>query len=309
MVETPFSTRSKPYWDRNECPSIHVSNDGIHWEEPYGFINPLIDLAPEQIDRLCYYSDPHLVSLPDNSIELWFRLTDRNGERDCEKMNVSLLRMTSTNGINWSEKKKMVDLDSQSGTPLGGTVVSPAVLYFKESYLMWYVDVEKPNEAYKRGVSFSTSPDGKLWAKRETVSFDKPINPWHIDVKKIGNTYYMLVYDRYNLTLWKSDNGLCFSFIRIILNPSKKFGSFYRELYRACLVTDEKEFKIYFSGWDLIDTHIGLLRGTDWESMRIERNGALNFQKFLVHYYLYNLRRSRFIFRNLTKKLLNSTKH
>ena len=50
MAETPFSPQSKPYEDRNECPSIHVSNDGINWTEIIK--NPIDDLTEKEIEYI-----------------------------------------------------------------------------------------------------------------------------------------------------------------------------------------------------------------------------------------------------------------
>lgn len=59
MVETPFYKKGKPYIDYWECPSIHVSNDGIHWTEPTN--NPIVTLTAKECEQMDYYSDPHLV--------------------------------------------------------------------------------------------------------------------------------------------------------------------------------------------------------------------------------------------------------
>ena len=71
MSETPYSPKSKPYRDRNECPSIHVSNDGIVWTEIN--LNPIDNLAGKQVEELEYFSDPHLVFANDR-LECWYHL-------------------------------------------------------------------------------------------------------------------------------------------------------------------------------------------------------------------------------------------
>lgn len=304
MAETPFSTRSKPYWDRNECPSIHVSHDGVIWTEPSGLKNPIIDLNNNQISDLDYFSDPHLVYLPEKDcLELWFRLTDRGGDKgNCH--DVKLIRMSSSDGINWSAPQSIVSLSSSSAKDrgLGDTVVSPSILRNPKGYTMWYVDVEVPKEETKRGVSFSVSVDGTHWTDRQVVTFDRDINPWHIDVKYDEGKYIMLVYDLYNLTLWQSSDGLDFRFLKEMMTPSPRFGSVFRKLYRSCLVRDNAGYKIYVSGWDLIDTHIGLLEGKSLTDMSLRYTGWLTFDRFTKHYFYYQRRRIAFIIRNKLKR-------
>lgn len=258
MVETPFSPQCKPYVDRDECPSIHVSNDGMNWTTPDGLQNPLVNFGEEGENNLDYYSDPHLVMVG-NRMECWYRLTERHGDVD-HRHEVSLRRIYSEDGIKWSDEEIISRLWlNNEDKGLGKMVVSQAVLYdSSRGYRMWYVNSEE--HLGQRGVSFNTSEDGLQWRDMQICHFDKGINPWHIDVMEDDDyTLLMTVYDQNNLTLWKSTDGLKWSFIRELLSPSHIIGSFYRNgLYRSCLVKVDHKYKLYFSAYDYDNTYIGL---------------------------------------------------
>lgn len=260
MVETPFSPKCKPYVDRNECPSIHVSNDGVNWSSPDGLQNPLVNFGEEGERNLDYYSDPHLVMVGDR-MECWYRLTQRHGEVD-HRDEVSLRRVYSVNGIDWSEEEIISRLwQNYECKGLGKMVVSQAILHDDDiGYRMWYVNSE--DHIGKRGVSYSLSKNGLEWSDAVKCRFDKDINPWHIDVMEDDdNTLLMTIYDHNNLILCISKDGLEWSFVRILLSPSHVVGSFYRNgLYRSCLVKDSTDCKLYFSAYDYDITSIGLAK-------------------------------------------------
>ncbi|MBR5593136.1 MAG: hypothetical protein IKW46_03580 [Bacteroidaceae bacterium] len=253
MAETPFPPQGKPYRDRQECPSIHVSNDGINWTEIKK--NPIDDLTETDIKDFNYFSDPHLVFV-DNNLECWYRITHRKGIIDNFK-NIQLVRKRSCDGINWSTREVMVDLATVNGDSLGNMVVSPAILYQNGKYRMWYVNSESRTH---RELSYSESYNGIEWTIQKRCILAGAENmPWHIDVNFIDNKYYLVSYNFKNLTLWESDNGITFNYIKKVLEPSV-IGSFYSEgLYRACIIKD-KNLKIYFSANDAFKTYIGLLQ-------------------------------------------------
>lgn len=266
MAETPFSPQSKPYEDRNECPSIHVSNDGINWTEIIK--NPIDDLTEKEIEGLDYFSDPHLIFVDDH-IECWYRFTHRNGIKE-KYNNLQLVRKTSKDGINWSEREILVNLATNEGDSLGNMVVSPAILYHNGKYRMWYVNSE--SRKY-RELSYSESTDGKQWCKKQKCILEGTENmPWHIDVNYIDGKFYLLSYDFTDITVWESNNGKTFYYIKKLIEPSVT-GSFYSyRLYRACIIEDGK-YSIYFSAHDSLKTYIGLIQGTNVNNLKIKDIG------------------------------------
>lgn len=295
MAETPFSPKGKPYEDRNECPSIHVSNDGINWKEIIK--NPIDDLTDKEVEDLDYFSDPHLVFV-NGHIECWYRFTHRNGIKD-NYYNLQLVRRISKDGVTWREREVMVNLPAKEGTPLGNMVVSPAIIYQNGIYRMWYVNSESRES---RGFSYSESADGKNWTEQSTCILNKCDNmPWHIDVNYIDGVYFLISYDFEDITMWCSSNGLEFSYKKQLAQPSVP-GSFYSyKLYRACLIKD-KNYKLYFSANDSLRTYIGLMEGNCVNSLKIKAIGShQSFIGLFVYIIITKWRTTRFIVRRLIK--------
>lgn len=263
MAETPYSPQAKPYRDKNECPSIHYSNDGINWEEKH---NPIDSLSCEDIKNLDYFSDPHLV-MRNDTIECWYRITRRHKDVDRRK-DVYLLRKKSADGLNWTEREVLVSC-AQDTSCLGKMVVSPAVIYKDSLYQMWYVN----SEGDTRGISFAMSQNGKIWeGKTDCNIYGQERQPWHIDVTFIDGQYYLTIYDFEDITIYRSHDKHNFYKIKTSLTPSK-IGSYYGcGLYRACLIKDE-QYKLYFSADDGFNTYIGLMAGDKIECMNVVDNG------------------------------------
>lgn len=265
MVDTPFLCSrpivGKYYKDRFECPEVHTSDDGLHWTK--GKTNPIDNIEEINIDNLDYLSDPHLV-FKDNQLECWYRMNHRHGNYNHQD-DIMLLRKVSKDGINWSEREILADLSSEH--PLGKIVISPAIIHEDDKYKMWYVDSIN-NE---RNILKSESPDGHIWTKTKYCKLEGlNVNPWHIDVCKIKNSYYLTVYDYMSLTLWNSLDGISFQFVKQILSPSRIPGSFYfNNLYRASLISCDKGFRLYFSADDLLKTYIGVMEGLTMESLKV----------------------------------------
>lgn len=299
MAETPFSPKSKPYEDRNECPSIHVSNNGIEWTELIK--NPIDDLTENEIEELDYFSDPHLVFV-NGCIECWYRFTHRKGITN-NYSNLQLVRKKSKDGINWSEREVLVNLATNEGNSLGKMVVSQAVLYQDGKYRMWYVNSESRTT---RGLSYSESMDGKVWEEYKTCTLNGVDNiPWHIDVNLINGIYYLTSYDLKDIAAFKSYDGINFEYIKKLLSPSV-LGSFYSyRLYRACIIKDNK-YKLYFSAHDSLKTYIGLMEGEGVHDLEIRAIGKhqsiIGLLKFI---YITKLRSIKFVTRRLYKHIIS----
>ena len=299
MVQTPYSPKAGPYRDRNECPSLHVSNDGVKWIEITS--NPIDDLDAKGVQELDYLSDPHLV-FTGNRLECWYRLTKRYGD-ESNRSDVYLLRKTSENGVDWSKREVLVSLKHDQYNGLGNMVVSPAIIYEDGKYHMWYVDSESKG---KRNLSYSASLDGKKWEKKVNCQlFGMQINPWHIDVVQIKGTYYLTCYDFKDITIFQAQDKMNFRFIKTLLKPST-LGSFYgNSLYRASLIHDGK-YKLYFSSDDIFNTYIGVMEGEEITSMQVKDINSSkhrNFIEFTCYKMKIDYRRYCFICKNLFKRL------
>lgn len=196
---------------------------------------------------------------------------------------------------------------------LGSTIVSPAVVFLDNQYLMWYVDVEDPRPGTHRTVAFSTSDNGMQWQdKIHCNMIGHYVSPWHIDVQFIDNVYYMVVYDLTDISLWKSDNMLDFNYIKTLLSPSEMIGSFYNGLYRASLVKADDKYRLYFSANDAESTYIGLMEGDSVENMEIVsyNNGRFSsFPEFIRKFIASKRVKYTFIISNWYKTHSRTTKN
>ncbi len=300
MAETPFSPKSKPYRDRNECPSIHVSNNGIDWTEPTGLRNPIVDLSAQQIKDFDYYSDPQLLVV-DNHLELFFRHTRRHGNLN-DFSDMTIYRVKSDNGIDWSETEEVIKPKMD--------MVSPGMTYDREKgFRLWYVDSESHHG--QRNIAFISSPDCKSWSKPKICTLSGyNVNPWHIDVQEINAKLFLTVYDYQNISIWegKSDNPIMFRYMHTIIKPAiKKYGSFYcNGLYRACLVKTDKGYELFYSGDDSRCTYLGLMMATD-NRLQMKHSGPKgcnsNFVQFLEAMFYGYKRWISFVVKNQFRRL------
>ena len=307
MAETPFSPKTQPYWDRNECPTIHVSNDGVNWSFVGDELKPIDDLTAEEVAGLDFFSDPHLVFV-DGRLECWYRFTHRGGDKNNYAF-VELCRKTTTDGDHWSEREVLIDLlHSSTGQQFSNMVVSPAILHQEGKYRMWYVNSEAD---IQREVHFSSSSDASSWDDIQHCKLIGPtINPWHIDVSYIDGKYYLVAFDRIDLTLWESVDGVNFVYVKQLL-PVGAIGSFYGfSLYRAVLIKSDK-YRLYFSGNNCFQTFIGLMEGDSVDSMAIKSptsDSHCSLWGMIYLKYLLEKRRVVFIIKNTWRNLIRKIK-
>ncbi len=265
MAQTPYPIGVPPYRDRWECPSIHVSHDGLNWRIPEGLKNPIDDLSASEIANKDFFSDPHLV-YKDGHLECFYRFS----KRLAEGFHTVLLRKTSEDGVNWREREVILDFfDSSCKATVGDMVRSPAILWEDGRYKMWYVDSLDPKG--DKHVCYTESPDGFHWSERSVCRLNGgSVVPWHLDLNKIDGEYILTVYDFQDLILFRSTDGHSFELIRKVLSPSGVYGCFYSDgLYRSSLIKDSEGYKLYFSAFDDKKTRIGLMEGECLDKMKV----------------------------------------
>ncbi len=119
------------------------------------------------------------------------------------------------------------------------------------------------------------------------------------------NTLLMTVYDQSDLTLWKGNDGLEWTFVRKLLSPSHAVGSFYRNgLYRSCLVRNEKDYRLYFSAYDYDNTYIGLAKSDNpmADLIFIPNTPNHTFNNFCCYAIAEEFRHLKFIITHLLKR-------
>lgn len=269
MAQTPYPINGTPYRDRWESPCVYWSNDGINWITNKNN-NPIDDLKNSEIRNSDYFSDPHLVYRDDTKeLECWYRITHKDKKMPYP---TSLLRKTSNDGLNWSERELLIDF--QSTESLDNMVRSPSILWDskKKKYRMWYVDTLAMFD--NKNIIYAESKNGKKWENKNTIKLNKYIDPWHIDVNYFDEKYHLINYTltgNKGINYYESNDGVNFKYIKELLKPAKfQKNSFYRAgLYRSCSIKVNDKIRVYFSASDGISTHIGVMEGENFENLQV----------------------------------------
>jgi hypothetical protein len=176
MVMTPY-----PFGDDSkENPSILVSQNGLDWAVPAGLTNPVAGPPPD-VDQGGHYSDGVLLRQPDG-FDLYFRYNPakQGGNKPDNSTNL-IYRMTSRDGINWSDKQTIFE-----GGP--DPYVSPAVERQGSRFRLWYT-------MYDGRMVHRESPDLLTWTDPQPV--EAPLtdgyNPWHQEIIKTDQGYEALL--------------------------------------------------------------------------------------------------------------------
>lgn len=271
MSETPFylslPSVGDNYRDQYECPSIHFSHDGIHWENIIE--NPIDNLTEDEIIARDYFSDPDLVETPDG-LECWYRVNRRYG-KESNQENIVLLRKKTKDGIHWGEREIIADLQNKDkGKGLGNVVISPSVLFENDKYKCWFVDnihLHKENLCYSESLD-----DTRTWSDKQIVKLKGlDIIPWHLHILRDGDVLWLTLYDHKNITLWKGRSETEFEYVKTLIIPSSVYGSFYsHNTYRACLLKlPDSRYRLYFSADDMFKSYIGVAEGDTPDTMEI----------------------------------------
>ena len=267
MAQTPFPPFDMaPYRDRYELPCIHFSDDGIRWSPIEG--NPIDDIDDDMVESHNYLSDPHLV-LRNGKLECYYRLSLLK-DRQLVGNKTLLLRKTSTDGHNWSDREVVADLRSVEDIAIWGEqIISQAVLWHEKQYRCWYVD--RSSYLKNRKILMTTSEDGNTWQHHIECHLHgcPDIDPWHLDVQYYDGRYQMLLYDRWELHWLDSTDGIEFNHVSKVLSPTLYFEDFYaRGLYRACSVKVGSEIRVFFSAKTEKQSFIGQMATRDRVSFR-----------------------------------------
>lgn len=260
MVYTPYPNNDSFH----ENPCITYSDDGVNWNED-GISNPILSIPEEH--RGSWYSDPHLVYIPNTStMELWVRYCSR-GTDGLENGWEGVYRLTSTDGINWSDKEELYHTVDTSWA----SVLSPSVIYDEGKYKIWFI--------YQRScLKYYESADGRNWQYIKDISNNiatlGSYKMWHFDMIKTDKGYEFVCcyqingkFDKNNYIgySYSLDNEYFEPVIPVLSNGPK--GSFDDlELYRPCLVKVNNKYRMYYGAQKNIRIwHIGLVEAPTME--------------------------------------------
>lgn len=243
MAFTPYPKADST----KENPCIIASNDLIHWKTPQGLINPLD--VPIISNVYHYNSDTHLLFNEDTqNLELFWRYVN--------SLEVIIYFKKSQNGIIWS--KKEIFLTSKNRKK--HDYLSPAIIYEKGIYRIWYISKGKIYYMEKRGKKFTL-------AKILEVNYDGNYHSWHLDlIYNKQKKLYELITCAYIKNMRKikslfyssSKDNISWSKFIFILGPAigtSKFDS--QGIYRSSLLFLKGTYYLFYSAHD-IDYNVGI---------------------------------------------------
>ncbi len=247
--------------DKYENPWLVASNDLKKWETPKGLKNPIEPTPQNYKHEDIYNSDPHIVYNNDtNKMELYFRFVDDI------KDEVIIYRRTSSDGIKWTEKEKII-----SNTRSKVDYLSPAIIYDNGVYKMW--SVNKDHEVY-----YMESTDGYKYSTPRKISLSYPIpklQSWHLDVIKTEKGYEMIVAayryhkDRNSMNLYyfSSKDNENYSNGITILRPSLISWD-NKGIYRSTFMYEDGTYYVFYAGISLKNERgVGLAYGEHIENL------------------------------------------
>ena len=256
----------QPDYMAYENPHIFYSNDGVNWQQPTD-VNP-IDTPISHIYNP-YWSDVNLV-YDNNKLYLYYRGNSLPpgffGDKKIHHRAVVV--RSSSNGVDWTDRKLLYSSAITKGIDAKSLIVSPAFVKNSESewlcYDIVYSTTDNPipsggnqSQAFlmrRKG----NAPDGTFedYSSDKVCSFvNRPwgpdYDPWHIDMVKYDNTYFLLVCAGAvgkshgdALYLAYSKDGISFKVIETPL--------FDKDTYKSTIVPisfdkDQVKFKLYRS--------------------------------------------------------------
>lgn len=223
-----------------ENPHIAVSNDLINWHAPNNENKPL-DEVTDLKARKRYNSDSHIVYNKDKNILICFwRYVDDT------KKQVIIYKMESSDGVNWSNKEEVM----VSNNRFLKDYVSPVIIYDKNIYKIWYLDVENT-------LRYAESMDTFNWEDKDVIKFNYPekLDSWHMDVIKTKKGYEMIVaaydewknHNRMNLYYTKSKDEVHFEDAVLILKPERNTLNFDNAgIYRSSFIYQDGYYYLYY---------------------------------------------------------------
>lgn len=248
MAFTPYPNSQKEI----ENPSILVSNDGVNWDIPYKLSNPIVPTPDDVLDG-GHNSDTDMIYV-DGKLIVYY-VYNKDGVRGPSRF----YRVESIDGVTWSKPELVFKTDRS----IEG--YSPAIIYKKDSYKMWYFGGEN-------NLLYVTSRDGRKWDGIIPINSFKIDNwrPWHIDVIETDSGYEALICSRKDksttraLFYGSSKDGFKWDIDNTpVLYPSDDSWDS-QSIYRSTFIKQDGLYKVWYSAYDRNEKwHIGYVEGKD----------------------------------------------
>lgn len=227
MVFTPYfgSVGNVQISKRYENPTIVVSNDGINWSGTGGTATPL-QMAPSTEESFAEnQNDPKQGFWSDvdwtyekGKFSLYYRgsfikasaLKKRGAKsvNNFKKLGTNaqrtIVRQTSTNGINWS-KLEVAYTSNKPYSPKDNHIISPSIVYNGSKYISYEVENNisnnfpgnDPSYIIRRtsdnGLDFSNFQQSKVvnFINKPWLTVSNEYAPWHLQATYVDGYYFL----------------------------------------------------------------------------------------------------------------------
>ena len=240
-----------PYPDykaRFEDPCVAASNDLENWDTFH------VPESTKPVKESRYNSCVSIVKSPNtDSIELWWRQVDKDDDQQAEQ----IVRISSTDGITWSNPEVVLESNDRSIQ----SWYSPSVIKSNGSYQMWYVS--------KRKLWLIESSDCSKWSEPICCNLDVQDGSviWNIDISQSDHGYEIISsnyakdatnHDEMSLYHATSEDGINWSREKKVLSPENTSDAWDNKgLYCGSFVEDDFGYSMIYSGHD-DNNHKGL---------------------------------------------------
>ena len=238
--------------DSLENPCIYESKDGLNFTEPFGTHNPIINTPLTYKKNNHHNDDPDIsYSGKDNNFRILYIQTM---SPDSQLVNC----LESHDLMIW-KKRRLIKYDFNKKEKF---ILSPSLTEKKNKYFLFYVNKRKDD---KNTIEYLKSRNpykwNKLKANQININLPDTVIPWHIDIVKGNNKYYMLlnafvgaepkwddkIVDKYVLYLAESNDLKEWHSLKKIMDCCEISDMDCRYVYRSTGIVEKDMLVVWYS--------------------------------------------------------------
>jgi hypothetical protein len=249
----------------------------IRWK--MGASNPVLKQTSGYWDQDHYYLvDPVILHI--NGIyQMWYQSGLNRTNNPSGNDAFWIAYATSPDGITWTKQGPVIGPGPQ-GTWMDMGPYSPCVIYEDGTYKMWFVGGKTPL-AYRNGVGYATSTDGKNW----TVDLQPVIDVSVVgqtcspSVVKVGNVYNLFIGTTTSttayplvITLMTSVDGRNWSSKGVVLSARQDLAWQRSGVLPGEVIYDRGRFKMFYTAFNVQEFCLGYAESADgivWDNSSI----------------------------------------
>jgi hypothetical protein len=239
LALTPY-----PYYnDSLENPCLYKSKDGIQYEEYIAGINPLV---PTPV--MDHNSDPDILFNENGDLVIFYLETMRPNTN-------KVIALTINDKTSEISSKTVIEYNLSKQEDL---ILSPSLAEIgkkKKLYYLYFVDMDVASDRIQYIESTTLYSFDKSQTKKNSISFPSDYVPWHLDVIRSNQTYYLVTNGyygdpadkNYSLFLAESNDLIHWKNNREILTPNDVPDKTLKYLYRSSGLILNKTLALWYS--------------------------------------------------------------